>query len=100
MDLLVAIDTLDDLVHNARAVPLTDQVRLKRGRLDEAFGQIQDALPLDVRARAEADGLLERLDRLVTGAKPVPLTGDVRFDKQELYDVLDALRALIGPENR
>src|ERR671933_760013 len=28
MDVLVLIDKLDDLVHNAKAVPLTDQVRI------------------------------------------------------------------------
>jgi vacuolar-type H+-ATPase subunit H len=30
MDVLVLIDKLDDLVHNAKAVPLTDQVRKER----------------------------------------------------------------------
>src|SRR5215203_4204422 len=30
MDVLVLIDKLDDVVHNARAVPLTDQVREAR----------------------------------------------------------------------
>ena len=30
MDVLALIDKLDDLVHNARAVPLTDQVRIDR----------------------------------------------------------------------
>src|SRR6266508_2193070 len=30
MDVLVLIDKLDDLVHNAKAVPLTDQVRIDR----------------------------------------------------------------------
>src|SRR5215212_955244 len=30
MDVLVLIDKLDDLIHNARPVPLTDQVRVDR----------------------------------------------------------------------
>jgi hypothetical protein len=30
MDVLVLIDTLDDLVHNAKAIPLTDQVRVDK----------------------------------------------------------------------
>jgi len=30
MDILVLIDKLDDLVHNAKQVPLTDQVRIDR----------------------------------------------------------------------
>ena len=35
MDVLVLIDRLDDLVHNAKAVPLTDQVRLDREEIYE-----------------------------------------------------------------
>ena len=30
MDVLVLIDKLDDLVHNAKQVPLTDQVRVDK----------------------------------------------------------------------
>jgi hypothetical protein len=32
MDVLVLIDKLDDLVHNAKPVPLTDQVRVDKGK--------------------------------------------------------------------
>src|ERR687891_6214 len=35
MDVLVLIDKLDDLVHNAKAVPLTDQVRIDREEIYE-----------------------------------------------------------------
>ena len=100
MDLLVAIDCLDDLVHNARAVPLTDQVRLPLDRLESAVRDVHDSLPPDVRTRLEAEGLLERLDTLARDAKPVPLTEQVRFDKDELYEILDAIRGQIGPESR
>jgi len=39
MDVLVLIDKLDDLIHNARAVPLTDQVRIDRASqaLDDLY---------------------------------------------------------------
>ena len=43
-ELLVAIDTFDDLIHNAAPVPLTDQVRAKRGELDAAAGRLRDAI--------------------------------------------------------
>src|SRR5919109_1262624 len=36
MDVLVLIDKLDDLVHNAKAVPLTDQVRIHREEREQA----------------------------------------------------------------
>ena len=94
MDSSTAIDFLDDLVHNAKPVPLTDQVRLQRDELREAVAAIDAALAPDVRRRAEAEGLLERLEAIVEGAKPVPLTEQVRFDKDDLYEVLDALRGL------
>jgi len=36
MDVLVLIDKLDDLVHNAKAVPLTDQVRILQEAREQA----------------------------------------------------------------
>lgn len=99
MDFLVAIDHLDDLTHNARAIPFTDQVRLPAERLQDAADQIHATLPPDVRARAEAEGLLERLDALVRDAKRVPLIGHVRFDKDELYDILDGIRGAVPPRS-
>ena len=35
MDVLELIDKLDDLIHNARPVPLTDQVRIDREAIFE-----------------------------------------------------------------
>ncbi|HEX8205668.1 MAG TPA: hypothetical protein VF587_06400 [Solirubrobacteraceae bacterium] len=97
MDLLVAIDTLDDLVHNARAVPMTDQVRLPRGSLEAATEQLRAALPAaGLGANPEAEELLGRLEGVARSAKRVMLTKDVRVDKDELYEILDRLRALAG----
>ena len=39
MDVLVLIDKLDDLVHNAKAVPLTDQVRIDREEIYDILDQ-------------------------------------------------------------
>ena len=39
--------------------------------------------------------LIDRLDDLVHNAKPVPLTNEVRVDKDELYELLDQIRATI-----
>ena len=43
MDVLVLIDKLDDLVHNAKAVPLTDQVRIDREEIarDRHSGELR-----------------------------------------------------------
>jgi hypothetical protein len=39
IDILALIDRLDDLIHNAKGVPLTDQVRVDRA---EIFGVLDD----------------------------------------------------------
>ena len=42
--------------------------------------------------------LIDKLDDLVHSAKPVPLTDQVRVDREEIYDLLDQMRATIPEE--
>ena len=42
--------------------------------------------------------LIDKLDDTVHNAKPVPLTDQVRVDKEEIYDILDQMRATIPEE--
>ena len=42
--------------------------------------------------------LIDKLDDSVHNAKPVPLTDQVRVDKEEIYDILDQMRATIPEE--
>jgi cell division septum initiation protein DivIVA len=42
--------------------------------------------------------LIDKLDDLIHNAKPVPLTDQVRVDKEEIYDILDQMRATIPEE--
>ena len=42
--------------------------------------------------------LIDKLDELVHNAKPVPLTDKVLVDKEEVYDILDELRATLPAE--
>jgi cell division septum initiation protein DivIVA len=42
--------------------------------------------------------LIDKLDDLVHSAKQVPLTDQVRVDKEEIYDILDQMRATIPEE--
>src|SRR2546421_11620918 len=42
--------------------------------------------------------LIDKLDDLVHNAKRVPLTDEVRVDKEEIYDILDQMRATIPEE--
>lgn len=49
MDVLELIDKLDDLVHNARAVPLTDQVRIDREAIYDLLDQMRSTIPEEVK---------------------------------------------------
>jgi hypothetical protein len=42
--------------------------------------------------------LIDKLDDTIHNAKPVPLTDQVRVDKEEIYDILDQMRATIPEE--
>ena len=42
--------------------------------------------------------LIDKLDDLVHNAKTVPMTGTVRVDQEEIYDILDQMRATIPEE--
>ena len=44
--------------------------------------------------------LIDKLDDLVHNAKPVPLTDQVRVDKEEIYDLLDQMRATVAALGR
>ena len=42
--------------------------------------------------------LIDKLDDLIHNAKPVPMSDRVRVDKEEIYDILDQMRATIPEE--
>ena len=49
MDVLVLIDKLDELVHSAKAVPLTDQVRIDREEIWEILDQMRATIPEEIK---------------------------------------------------
>jgi hypothetical protein len=56
MDSLELVDKLDDLVHNAKSVPLTGQVRIDREEIYEILDQMRVTIPEEIRqARSEGD---------------------------------------------
>jgi cell division septum initiation protein DivIVA len=74
LDVLVLIDKLDDLVHNAKPVPLTDQVRVDREEIYDLLDQMRATIPEEIKqARwivkerqemlAEAKREAERIDK-------------------------------------
>ena len=49
MDVLVLIDKLDDLVHNAKGVPMTDQVRVDKEEIYDILDQMRATIPEEIK---------------------------------------------------
>ena len=92
MDVLVLIDKLDDLVHQAKPLPLTDQVRVDREEIYDLLDQMRSTIPEEIKqarwivkerqemlaeAKQEAERVLteaqERADRLASETEVVRL---------------------------
>jgi hypothetical protein len=95
-ELLRAIDAADDLIHNARPVPLTDQVRIKRSDVDDAVTRVRNAAAAEnLEFDVEFGPALNRFTRIPSEAAAIPLTDQIRYDREQIYDALDELRARI-----
>ena len=105
MDVLALIDKLDDLVHNARAVPLTDQVRIDREAVYEILDQMRSTLPEEIKqarwivkerqemlaeAKREADRIVEEAkDKTERQASQQEV---VKLAEKQAADLLDEAR--------
>src|SRR5664280_2333045 len=49
MDVLVLIDKLDDIIHNARSVPLTDSVMIDREEIYDILDQMRSTIPEEIK---------------------------------------------------
>ena len=49
MDVLVLIDKLDDLVLNARGVPMSNQVRLDRDEIEDIISHMRSTIPEEIK---------------------------------------------------
>jgi len=49
MDVLVLIDKLDDLIHNARSVPLTDSVMIDREEIYDILDEMRSTIPEEIK---------------------------------------------------
>lgn len=52
----------------------------------------------DLAKRHRTDEAVEAIEMFVLNAKPVPLTDQVRFDKRELWRLLEELREALAAE--
>src|SRR6201984_557717 len=105
MDVLVLIDKLDDLVHNAKAVPLTDQVRIDREEIYDILDQMRATIPEEIKqarwivkerqemlAEAKGEG-----DRLVAGGRGEAVreasqTEIIKIAERQAQDIVDEAR--------
>src|SRR2546423_15634285 len=105
MDVLVLIDKLDDLVHNAKAVPLTDQVRIDREEIYDILDQMRATIPEEIKqarwivkerqemlaeAKRETDRLLgEAREQAVREASQTEI---VKIAQRQAQDMIGASR--------
>ena len=85
MDVLVLIDKLDDLVHNAKTIPLSDSVRVDKEEIYDILDQMRATIPEEIKqarwivkerqemlaeAKREAERIMkearDRQDRLIS----------------------------------
>src|SRR3954452_17866548 len=66
MDVLVLIDKLDDLVHNAKTVPLTDQVRVDSDEIYDILDQMRATMPEEIK---QARWIVKERQEMVAEAK-------------------------------
>src|SRR5438477_581314 len=84
MDVLVLIDKLDDLVHNSKAVPLTDQVRIDREEIYDILDQMR------AEAKRECDRLIgEAREQAVREASQTEI---VKIAERQAQDIVDEAR--------
>ena len=67
-DLLVLIDKLDDHIHKARPVPLTDQVRVDKEEIYDLLDRMRAAVPELVQSSPAGGFDQEALNRAVAEA--------------------------------
>ena len=105
MDVLVLIDKLDDLVHNAKAVPLTDQVRIDREEIYDILDQMRATIPEEIKqarwivkerqemlaeAKRECDRLIgEAREQAVREASQTEI---VKLAERQAQDIVDDAR--------
>src|SRR6266536_3459725 len=105
MDVLVLIDKLDDLVHNAKAVPLTDQVRIDREEIYDILDQMRATIPEEIKqarwiVKERQEMLAEakrECDRLIAeareqAAREASQTEIVKLAEKQAQEIIDDAR--------
>ncbi len=113
MDVLVLIDKLDDLVHSAKSVPMTDQVRIEREEIYDLLDQMRASIPEEIKqarwivkerqemlaeAKRECDRLLgEAREQAVREASQTEI---VRLAEGQAHEIVSEARRQSREERR
>jgi F0F1-type ATP synthase membrane subunit b/b' len=106
MDVLVLIDKLDDVIHNGKPVPLTDQVRVEREEIYDILDQMRATVPEEIKqarwivkerqemlaeAKREAERIIrearDQQERLINQQEVV------RLAERQAEDIIEEARA-------
>ena len=105
MDVLVLIDKLDDLIHNAKTVPLTETVRIDRDDIYDILDQMRSSIPEEIKqarwiVKERQEMLAEakrECDRIIQEAREQAMreasqTEIVRLAENQAEDIVDDAR--------
>jgi cell division septum initiation protein DivIVA len=91
MDVLVLIDKLDDLVHNAKQVPLTDQVRVDKEEIYDLLDQMRATIPEEIK---QARWIVKERQEMLAEAKREAerIIGEAREKQDQLISEQEITR--------
>jgi cell division septum initiation protein DivIVA len=105
MDVLVLIDKLDDVIHNARTVPLTDSVMIDREEIYDLLDQMRSTIPEEIKqarwivkerqemlaeAKQEADRVIAEANE--KGARLASQEEVVRLAEKQAKEIIEDAR--------
>ena len=90
--LLALVDRLDDLLHEANGLPLTDDVAIPRRKAYDLVDEMRSLVLARASTSRDLLTIFDELDDLVHSAKLVPLTDQLRLNRDGVYALLDRIR--------
>src|SRR6059036_2089792 len=90
MDVLVLIDKLDDTIHNARAVPLTDQVRVDKEEIYDILDQMSATIPEEIK---QARWIVKERQEMLAEAKREGEQEVTKQAERAAEDIIEDARA-------
>ena len=84
---------LEAVLREARAIPLTRELRIESFRLEAVLAEVREAS----HGRPESGDAIKELSKLEKSIKPINLTDQSRFDGKRAKRLAEHLRSASGP---